>query len=129
MEDPRSSAETDPFPPLPSPAAFAFDNVTKVRPKKHRREGSRASIVKRKPVPSATPDITIVGADVTPESVKIRRKRFQFDFSVDGSPPLMNFLSSVSAARRRAMSTGEVDVSPTRPRAQSSRKLILDQWK
>lgn len=130
--DPRSSAETDPFAHLPAPPPLAFDpkNTPKLRlKKKHERSESRASIIRRKPIPPPTPDITVQSSDITPESVRVRRMRFKFDLSVEeGSPPAIGRLSIRSGrARSRAASTSDViEDSPSKGRSQSTRKSHRD---
>jgi hypothetical protein len=154
IDDGRPSMDQDPFHPVLSPHELDFDfsNVTRMRPKKHRREASAASLLKRKPIsvgppipwepapaippwsaPGSdtardTPDITVDTMDVTPESVKVRRMRFRLDLDADASPPRFAGLSAStslhgSRRRERSASTSEViDDSPSKGRSQNSRE-------
>lgn len=147
-QDCRPSMDRDPFHHAPSPHDLAFDfgNVAILRPKKHRREASVSSVIKRKPMPVGlsvgsgdapawpprssaransardTPDITVNAMDVTPESVKMRRMRFRLDLDPNASPPSMTGLSASTTShgtkrRDRSASTSEVvEDSPSKGR-------------
>jgi hypothetical protein len=135
--DLRPSTEADPFAQPLIPSSVSHHNSSAKfrvkRPHAHERSDSRVSIVKRKPPPPA-PEIEVHPSDITPESVRLRRRRFQFDFSVeDGSPPAIGRLStsassinSASRARSRSASTSEVDDgSPSKGRSQFARRSLI----
>ena len=128
IPDPRSSADTDPFAHLPIPPRLPHQPRTpKLRLKnKYDRSDPRSDLIKRKP-PPPTPEINVVSSDITPESVRVRRMRFQFDLSAEEiSPPAIGRLSiGSSRSRSRAASTSDVtEDSPSKGRSQGARKSI-----